>query len=81
MLVQCDESVKAIIEKIDKENQNLFIIESLDEETLLIAKKKFLELQAKLKSVIYRRTSLHLRTNTIQVIRDTVKEAEESGSE
>ena len=51
--MQCDESVKAIIEKIDRENQNSYIIESLDEETLLINKKKFLELQAKLKSVIF----------------------------
>ncbi|KAF2674349.1 hypothetical protein BT63DRAFT_419644 [Microthyrium microscopicum] len=64
ILVQCDESIKAIIEKIDKENGNTFILEALDDENLLISSGKINELKARLKSVLT----------------DTVKEHEEPES-
>jgi TFIIH basal transcription factor complex TTD-A subunit len=50
-LVQCDESIKAIIEKLDKDNNNTFIIDSLDDETMLVASGKINELKAQLKQV------------------------------
>lgn len=51
VLVQCDESIKAIIEKLDKDHGHVYILESLDDTTLLCAAGKILELKAKLKEV------------------------------
>jgi TFIIH basal transcription factor complex TTD-A subunit len=53
VLVQCDESIKAIIEKLDKENNNAYILESLDDQTMLVASGKINELKAQLKAVRY----------------------------
>ncbi|KAI9693385.1 MAG: hypothetical protein M1820_009314 [Bogoriella megaspora] len=62
--VQCDASIKAIINKIDA-LRNDFIVEDLDDETVLIKETKLAELKERLK----------------EELRDTVKEAEESESD
>ncbi|KAG9561014.1 hypothetical protein KCU61_g4825, partial [Aureobasidium melanogenum] len=64
-LVQCDPSIKAIISKINEENGGLYISEDIDDETCLINTKKLEELKQKLKDAL----------------KDTVREAEDSGSE
>lgn len=50
ILVQCDESIKTIIVKIDSE-LNDFIIEDLDDETLVIKAEKLPELKRRLNEV------------------------------
>lgn len=50
ILVQCDESIKTIIVKIDSE-YNDFIIEDLDDETLVIKAEKLPELKRRLNEV------------------------------
>ena len=52
VLVQCDASIKTIINKIDSES-NAFIVEDLDDETLVIKESKLAELKIKLKEVSY----------------------------
>ncbi|KAF1812186.1 RNA polymerase II transcription factor B subunit 5 [Eremomyces bilateralis CBS 781.70] len=64
-LVECDASIKAIIVKIDKQRRNEIIIEDLDDETVLVKTDKLEELKRFLK----------------EELKDTVREAEESGSE
>ncbi|KAB2569357.1 RNA polymerase II transcription factor B subunit 5 [Lasiodiplodia hormozganensis] len=51
ILVQCDESIKTIIVKIDSE-LNDFIIEDLDDETLVIKAEKLPELKRRLNEVL-----------------------------
>ncbi|KAK7534460.1 RNA polymerase II transcription factor B subunit 5 [Phyllosticta citricarpa] len=51
VLVQCDESIKTIIVKIDSE-RNDFIIEDLDDETLVIKSEKLPELKRRLNEVL-----------------------------
>lgn len=51
VLIQCDESIMAIILKIDSESNHAFIMETLDDETCLVQAKKLIELQARLKDV------------------------------
>ncbi|KAF4550423.1 General transcription and DNA repair factor IIH subunit tfb5-like protein [Elsinoe fawcettii] len=65
VLVQCDASIKAIIVKIDSENNNDFIVEDIDDETVLIKSGKHEELKQRLKAAL----------------QDTVREAEDSESE
>ncbi|KAF2404047.1 RNA polymerase II transcription factor B subunit 5 [Trichodelitschia bisporula] len=48
VLVQCDESIMAIIRKID-EGRNEFIIEDLDSGTCLVKEGKLAELKRRLK--------------------------------
>jgi hypothetical protein len=48
--VQCDASIKAIINKIDSA-KNDFIVEDLDDETVLIKESKLAELKQRLKEV------------------------------
>ena len=48
MLVQCDESIMAIIIDIDNKNKNAFIMEALDDETCLVQANKLNELKARL---------------------------------
>ncbi|KAI9663751.1 MAG: hypothetical protein M1821_007241 [Bathelium mastoideum] len=48
VLVQCDPSIKAIINKIDTA-RNDFIVEDLDDETALIKETKIAELKERLK--------------------------------
>ena len=50
VLIQCDESIMAIIRDIDKD-RNDFIIEDLDDETCLIKENKLPELKQRLKEV------------------------------
>ena len=50
VLVQCDPSIKAIINKIDAA-RNDFIVEDLDDETVLIKETKMTELKERLKEV------------------------------
>lgn len=50
MLIQCDASIKAIIQKID-EKYGGFIQEDIDEETLTINANKLTELKNRLKEV------------------------------
>jgi TFIIH basal transcription factor complex TTD-A subunit len=51
VLVQCDESIMAIILKIDAEHSHSFIMETFDDETCLVSSAKLNELKAKLKEV------------------------------
>ena len=50
ILVQCDASIKAIICKIDGERHD-FIVEDLDDETLVIKESKIGELKVRLAEV------------------------------
>ena len=50
MLVECDPSIKAIIEQIDSEH-NDFIIENLSDELVVIKESKLDELKIKLEQV------------------------------
>ncbi|KAL1585117.1 hypothetical protein WHR41_06522 [Cladosporium halotolerans] len=65
VLVECDASIKAIIVKINSENQNIYIIEDIDDEHVLIQAAKHDELKARLNAAL----------------KDTVREPEESESE
>ncbi|GAB7350050.1 hypothetical protein MBLNU459_g0720t1 [Dothideomycetes sp. NU459] len=65
VLVQCDPSIKAIVSKINDESNGQFILEDIDDETILIHSKKLDELKARLKDRL----------------KDTVREAEDSSSE
>ena len=51
VLVECDPSIKAIIERIDVQNGHGFIIENIDDEHVLIRSTKHEELKALLKDV------------------------------
>jgi len=64
-LVQCDPSIKAILVKIDSDNNNEFIIQDIDDETVLIKPGKEEILKIKLRDAL----------------KDTVREPEESESE
>lgn len=65
VLVQCDPSIKAILVKIDNDNSNIYIIEEIDDETIVVKPGKDEELKKKLQDYL----------------KDTVREAEESESE
>lgn len=58
VLVECDASIKAIIVKINSENQNIYIIEDIDDEHVLIQAAKHDELKARLNAVCLDSTSL-----------------------
>lgn len=49
--MQCDPSIKAILNKINEENGNVFIQEDIDDETVLIHTKKLEELKQRLRDV------------------------------
>jgi TFIIH basal transcription factor complex TTD-A subunit len=51
VLIQCDESIMAIILKIDSEHNHAFVMETLDDETCMIQSSKLNELKARLKDV------------------------------
>lgn len=57
VLVQCDPSIKAIIVKIDTEHGNDFIVQDIDDETVLIQSQKKDALQVLLKEVRWFRTN------------------------
>jgi len=50
VLIQCDPSIKAIINKIDEKYHD-FIIEDLDDETVVVKETKLYELKQKLADV------------------------------
>ncbi|KAH0563369.1 hypothetical protein GP486_002059 [Trichoglossum hirsutum] len=64
VLVECDESIRAIILKIDAVNHD-FIIEDLDDRTLVVKETKLPELKRRLE----------------EELRDTQDEPKDSGSE
>lgn len=81
MLIQCDASIKAIIQKID-EKYGGFIQEDVDEETLTINANKLTELKNRLKEVLHPPLADTFYSLTVlQELKDTVREAEESGSD
>ncbi len=51
VLVQCDESIMAIILKIDAETKPGYIMETLDDETCLVQASKLNELKTRLNEV------------------------------
>jgi TFIIH basal transcription factor complex TTD-A subunit len=51
VLVQCDESIMAIILKIDTQHQHSFIMETFDDETCLVSAARINDLKAKLHEV------------------------------
>jgi len=65
VLVNCDASIKAIIMKINAEDGNIYIIEDIDDEHVLIQESKHAQLKARLNATL----------------KDTVREPEESESE
>ena len=48
VLIQCDESIMAIIIDIDNKNKNAFIMDTLDDETCLVQASKLNDLKARL---------------------------------
>ncbi|KAI9855361.1 MAG: TFIIH complex subunit tfb5 [Trichoglossum hirsutum] len=64
VLVECDESIRAIILKIDAVNHD-FIIEDLDDHTLVVKETKLPELKRRLE----------------EELKDTQDEPKDSGSE
>ncbi|KAI9710603.1 MAG: TFIIH complex subunit tfb5 [Chrysothrix sp. TS-e1954] len=51
VLVECDPSIKAIIMKIDSEHHD-FIIDDLDDETVVVKESKLPELKQRLKETL-----------------------------
>jgi len=84
VLVECDPSIKAILKKIDEDNNHEFIIEDLDDEHLLVKSDKHDHLKFMLKEV-RRCNDIIIRsiwTNDLtQRLKDTVREPEDSGSD
>ncbi|KAF2468436.1 RNA polymerase II transcription factor-like protein B subunit 5, partial [Lindgomyces ingoldianus] len=54
-LVKCDASIKAMLVKMDEENQHEFIIEDLDEEHVLVKDSKLAELKQRLQNMMKER--------------------------
>jgi len=65
VLVHCDASIKAIILKIDSEDGDIYVIDDIDDEHILIQESKHAQLKARLNATL----------------KDTVREPEESESE
>jgi TFIIH basal transcription factor complex TTD-A subunit len=51
VLVHCDASIKAIIMKINSEDGNIYIIEDIDDEHILIQESKHAQLKQRLNAV------------------------------
>ncbi|KAL8931772.1 MAG: hypothetical protein Q9211_006738 [Gyalolechia sp. 1 TL-2023] len=51
VLIECDPSIKAIILKIDQEHHD-YIVEDLDDQTLVIKESQLLRLKEKLEEVL-----------------------------
>ncbi|TGO22215.1 hypothetical protein BPAE_0177g00090 [Botrytis paeoniae] len=51
-LVECDPSIKSLIVKIDAESHHEYIVEDLDDETLLIQESKLAHLKALLEKAL-----------------------------
>lgn len=50
-LVQCDSNIKALIMMIDGDNDGGFVIEDLDEKTVLVKENKLAELKYEIQEV------------------------------
>lgn len=83
VLVECDASIKAIIVKINSENGNVYIIEDIDDEHVLIQASKHEELKARLNAVCIPREqdAQYHRLTSSKTLKDTVREPEDSESE
>ncbi|KAF7883462.1 uncharacterized protein EAF02_005382 [Botrytis sinoallii] len=57
-LVECDPSIKSLIVKIDAESHHEYIVEDLDDETLLIQESKLVHLKALLKRFALKETQV-----------------------
>lgn len=65
VLIECDASIKTIVNNINRESGYDIVIEDLDDEHVMIKESKVEELKRKLKDQL----------------KDTVREAEDSGSD
>jgi TFIIH basal transcription factor complex TTD-A subunit len=61
VLVECDASIKAIIVKINSEDNNAYIIEDIDDEHVLIQASKHEQLKARLNAVRRLRETYNIR--------------------
>jgi len=52
VLIECDPSIKAIIVKIDSESNNTFIVEDLDDTTLIIRDSMLQSLKNRLEDAL-----------------------------
>ena len=74
VLVECDPSIKAIILKIDSVHHD-FIIEDLDDQTLVIKEAKLKELKLKLDDVrIDSHCSVTRRNSSLRVVVGTARD-------
>jgi TFIIH basal transcription factor complex TTD-A subunit len=82
-LVRCDASIKAMLIDIDSKNNNEYIIEDLDEEHILVKETKVTELKGRLHNVsgVSDCVTYLSHTNTLQMMRERLKEPESSDSE
>ncbi|KAL8713264.1 MAG: hypothetical protein Q9225_006808 [Loekoesia sp. 1 TL-2023] len=82
VLIECDPSIKAIILKIDQE-QHDYIVEDLDDQTLVIKESQLPRLKEKLEEVHI--PVLHCvqqqLTKMLKVLADTQQMPDESGSD
>ncbi|KAK5942743.1 hypothetical protein PMZ80_005309 [Knufia obscura] len=53
-LIQCDPPQMAMIEKIDRESHNEYVIEKIDDRVCLVKENKAEELKARVKSIMDR---------------------------
>lgn len=51
-LLKCDPPQMAMVRKIDKENNNAYIIEEIDDKHCLVKENKFQEIKAKVKMLM-----------------------------
>lgn len=51
-LLKCDPPQMAMVRKIDKENNNAYIIEEIDDEVCLVKENKVEEIKAKVKALM-----------------------------
>jgi len=63
VLVRCDESIMAIILDINRRSKNLYVLETLDEETCLIQASKVDELKLQLNDVFIYIFLTNMRTD------------------
>jgi TFIIH basal transcription factor complex TTD-A subunit len=81
VLVQCDPSIKSIIVKIDSED-HAFIVEELDDQTLVVKENMMSILKMKLDEVSSRAACQRLDVDTrIQILKETQNNDESSSDD
>ena len=80
MLVECDPSIKSIIVKIDSED-HAFIVEELDDQTLVIKENMLSVLKMRLEDVSSGLGMIRVNADIYQALRETQQQPEESGSD